>query len=87
MPTDSSHVKISPSSLRSRFHYKRLYQIGRYTGISILQGGSGLPLFSESVYSYMSTGKLTGFEIPNGLLPDHTLRYVVEKVSGTILFD
>lgn len=55
------------------------YNLGRYTGMSIMQGGNGFPFFATPVYDYYCYGKSTGFSVSNKELPDSTLAYIVEK--------
>ena len=37
--------------------------MGAFTAMSIVQGGPGLPIFSEAVLEYFSFGKVTGAQI------------------------
>ena len=48
--------------------------------MSIMQGGSGFPFLAEPVYRYMCTGESTGIVVSNDQVPDHTLRFVLDKV-------
>ena len=44
-------------------------RIGWYAGISVVQGGPGFPLLSDSVYQYLCTGETTNIEIDDEDLP------------------
>ncbi len=52
--------------------------------MSIMQGGGGLPFLAEPVYNYLCTGVSTGIEVHNKDIPDHTLRFVLDKVGTNI---
>ncbi len=58
-----------------------LYNLGRYIGMSIIQGGSGLPCLADPVYDYFCTGKSTDVKIANKDIPENVLSFVVNKVS------
>ena len=58
-----------------------MYHLGQYAAMSILQGGNGFSFFAEPVYKYFTAGKRTGIDILNDQIPDHTLRFVIEKVQ------
>lgn len=47
--------------------------------MSIVQGGPGLPMFSEAVLDYFSRGTVTGFGIELEDLPLY-LKYLCEQV-------
>ena len=48
--------------------------------MSILQGGSGFPFFSNAVYNYISCGKYTNIEVDLKDIPDETLKMAIGKV-------
>ncbi|XP_065906067.1 G2/M phase-specific E3 ubiquitin-protein ligase-like [Dysidea avara] len=48
---------------------KDFMRIGWYAGISVVQGGPGFPLLSDSVYQYLCTGETTNIEIDDEDLP------------------
>ena len=57
-----------------------LHSLGQFVAMSIVQGGSGFPFLAPSVYEYFVTGKCTGITVDNGDIPDHMLKYIIEKV-------
>ena len=48
--------------------------------MSIIQGGSGFPFL---VYSYISSGKYTNIESMLDDIPDHALKFAVEKIPSS----
>ena len=48
--------------------------------LSVLHGGKGLPIFSASVYQYIASGSHTSIDVPICEIPDHTLKFIVQKV-------
>lgn len=54
--------------------------MGRYTAMSIAQGGNGFPFFSPSVYKYVSTGKYTDIDVRVEDIADSRLNFAVTKV-------
>ena len=61
-----------------------MYNFGRYVSMSICQGGSGIPFVAQPVYRYLCTGKATGINVNNVDIPDHALRFVVDKVRNGV---
>ncbi len=57
-----------------------LYNLGRYTAVSIIQGGSGLPCLAEYVYNYLCTGKCTSTAVCDTDIADPALLFVLDKV-------
>ena len=53
--------------------------------MSIVQGGSGFPFLAPAVYEYLVSGKCTGITLQNSDVPDHTLQFVLSKVSFSII--
>ena len=51
-----------------------------YTVLSIIHGGSGMPVFAEPVYDYFITGKYQKVEIDARDIPDTVLKFIIEKV-------
>lgn len=49
-------------------------------GLSICNGGNGLPVLAEPVYNYFAHGKCTDIALPNSNVPDGTLQFVLERV-------
>ena len=45
--------------------------------MSIVQGGSGFPVFSPAVYHYMVSGDITGTAIADEHVPDAAVKYIV----------
>ena len=54
--------------------------IGAYAGMSIAQGGQGLPILADVAFLYFHTGATTNLIVPTEDLPAH-VRCVVEQVS------
>ena len=54
--------------------------IGIYVAMSVIQGGSGLPVFSQHLYSYLTTGKYINLEIKNEDVPDLGARALLQQV-------
>ena len=59
---------------------KDWYNLGVYTTMSVMQGGSGFPFMADAVYNYFCTGDSTGIIVPNDKVPNHILRCALEKV-------
>lgn len=49
--------------------------------MSVVQGGHGFPFLAPPVYEYLVSGKCTGITVESGDVPDHTLQFVLNKVS------
>ena len=58
-----------------------LFKLGQYVGMSILQGGSGFPFLSDSVYKYLSTGVGLSISVVTEEIGDVTLRFIINKVQ------
>ena len=58
--------------------------MGAFTAMSIVQGGPGLPIFSEAVLEYFSFGKVTGAQIEPDDLP-FQLKYLFDEVAIIIM--
>lgn len=43
-------------------------------------GGNGLPYLAEPVFDYISSGVYDTSVVPTEIIPDSSLRFVVEKV-------
>ena len=56
------------------------YNLGRYTVMSVTQGGSGFPFLAPPVYDYLCTGKCTGISLKNEEALDSMLQFVLSKV-------
>ena len=56
------------------------FSLGVYTALSIIHGGSGMPVFAEPVYDYFITGKYQKVEIDAQDIPDTFLKFIIEKV-------
>ena len=55
--------------------------IGTYVAMSILQGGSGLPVFSRHLYSYLTNGKYVNLDIKNEDVPDLAVQALLHHVT------
>lgn len=66
------------------FQDKAYFYLGQYAAMSILQGGNGLPFFSECVYRYFAYGVYTKIDVSIEEIPDSTLEWVVQKVRCTV---
>lgn len=51
--------------------------------MSIVQGGSGFPVFLPGVYHYLTTGEYLGV-IPDSQVPDTQVRQLLLQVSNTV---
>ena len=58
-----------------------MWHVGRYIGMSIIQGGSGFPFLAPPVFEYLVSGKCVGMEIEDQNIPDETLQFVAKKVQ------
>ncbi len=63
------------------FQNNDFYSLGVYTVLSIVYGGSGMPVFAESVYGYLVTDKYDSVKIKAQDIPDAFLKFIVQKVS------
>ena len=54
--------------------------IGTYVAMSILQGGSGLPVFSQHLYSYLTSGKYINLDIKNEDVTDLAVQAQLHKI-------
>lgn len=52
--------------------------------MSIIQGGNGFPFLNECVYNYLCGGESTGISVTTESVPDSTLGFALENVSGYI---
>ena len=59
--------------------------MGKYVGMSILQGGHGFPCLAPCVFHYLVSGELTGAVVETSAVPDHQLQVILEKVSLLLL--
>lgn len=60
--------------------------LGQFVAMSIIQGGSGFPFLAPPVYEYFVTGKCTDVTVENDDIPDHMVKYIVEKVRVYNIF-
>ena len=51
-----------------------------YIGMSMLQGGPGLPLLSKHLYSYFTNGVYINLDMKSSEVPDPSVRALSEKV-------
>lgn len=58
---------------------QNFYNLGRFCSTSICQGGNGFPFFAKEVFV---CGKCTDVNVDTHDIPDYTLQFVLEKVSG-----
>ena len=58
--------------------------IGTFVAMSIIQGGFGLPIFSQHLYSYLVTGKYVNLEINNDDVPDPAAQALLKQVIYTL---
>ena len=72
---------LEPNTLNTQV--RNFYNLGRYSAMSIIQGGSGLPFLAELVYNYLCTGECTGLAIQTEEVPDPTVRFVLKRVGDT----
>lgn len=54
--------------------------MGVFTVQSIVLGGKGLPYLAEPVFDYVSCGRYDTSNVPTEIIPDTSLRFVIEKV-------
>ena len=54
--------------------------IGTYVAMSILQVGSGLPVFSQHLYSYLTSGKYINLDIKNEDVTDLAVQAQLHKI-------
>ena len=59
--------------------------IGTFVAMSIIQGCSGLPIFSLHLYSYLVTGKYVNLEINDDDVPDLAAQALLQQVYITFL--
>ena len=52
-----------------------------YIGISVLQGGPGLPVFLKHFYNYLTNGEYLNLNIKIGDIPESGARTLLEKVG------
>ncbi|XP_065892745.1 uncharacterized protein [Dysidea avara] len=55
--------------------------IGTFVAMSIIQGGFGLPIFSQHLYSYLVTGKYVNLEINNDDVPDPAAQALLKQIG------
>lgn len=60
---------------------REFYYFGVYVGMSIAQGGCGLPFLHSSVYEYLVSGKCTSIVVDVCDMPEPHLMEVVQKVQ------
>ena len=58
--------------------------MGAFAAMSVAQGGSGCPIFAETVFAYFHTGKTTNLNIPMEDLP-LPIKSLVEQVMLTTI--
>lgn len=56
--------------------------MGQLVGMSILQGGNGIPYLAREVYSYIITGKYSMFDVAVEDVPTGMLKSVIEEVNN-----
>ena len=54
--------------------------LGMYIGMSMLQGGPGLPVLSKRLYGYFTNGVYINLDIKSSEVPDPSVRALLEKV-------
>lgn len=54
--------------------------IGKLVAMSIVQGGSGLPIFHPAVYHYLTTGVYLGQVTADDEVPDPQVRLLLNEV-------
>ena len=55
--------------------------IGKLVAVSVVQGGSGLPIFHPAVYHYLTTGVYLGQVTTDDEVPDPQVRILLNEVS------
>jgi hypothetical protein len=58
--------------------------IGKVVAMSIVQGGSGFPVFLPGLYHYLTTGEYLGV-MSDSQVPDAQVRELLLQVGNTIL--
>lgn len=56
--------------------------IGKITAMSIVQGGSGMPIFHSSVYKYVCSGTCLGLVDDDDAVPDTQVRILLNEVGS-----
>lgn len=64
---------------------KKFFYIGKLMAGALAQGGSGSPIFTPSLYSYMKGDDIDTIYVPIDEVPDYDIRNVTEKVSTFLL--
>lgn len=59
---------------------KKFLHIGKLMAGALAQGGSGFPIFSPCVYSYMKGSDIDGIAVSVEEVPDYEVRDVIAKV-------
>ena len=54
--------------------------VGMYIGMSVLQGGPGLPVLSKYLYNYLTNGEYINLDIKISDVPEPGARALLEKV-------
>ena len=58
-----------------------LYFLGVFVVMSVIHGGNGLPILSETVYNYLVSGSYNYcMDIKVDDIPDPSLQFITEKV-------
>ena len=55
--------------------------LGMYIGMSVLQGGPGLPVFSKHLYDYITNGEYLNLNIEISDVPEPGVRILLQKVG------
>ncbi len=56
--------------------------MGKLTGMSILQGGCGIPVLHPAAYNYLATGDYLGHIVKDDDVPDlHIIRQLLQEVN------
>ena len=62
---------------------RRILLIGKVVAMSIVQGGSGFPVFLPGLYHYLTTGEYLGL-ISDSQAPDTQVRELLLQVGDTV---
>ena len=54
--------------------------------LSVMHGGNGMPFMAQPVFDYLVSGPYTEVKVVATEIPDHMIRFIVEKVQSTFLY-
>ena len=62
------------------FQNRDYFYLGVFFVLSVMHGGNGMPFMAQPVFDYLVSGTYTEVKVAATEIPDHIIRFIVEKV-------